>query len=82
MRSVGKNLHEPGAKKKFKKAVFDELDRLTDLMDQNTLTEYETLKSIESISNGSKVSFGQTQKQQFSANAFLHLGGNQNVNVT
>jgi hypothetical protein len=62
MRSVGKRLHEPDAKKKFKKAVFDEIDRLTDLMDQGTITENEILKSIESISNGCKVSFGQAQK--------------------
>jgi len=67
-RSVGKSLKNnkklKGIKdlKDFKVRVFEELNKLTDLMDKEKLIEENILKSIMILSDEFEISFGQAQK--------------------
>lgn len=62
-RSVGKTFNKDKTKlKNFKKRVFEEIAKLTKLMDKGKLTEDKILDSIENLTKEFKISFGQAQK--------------------
>ncbi len=61
-RSVGKSLKGNKSVKDFKIRVFEKLNRLTDLMNTDRLTEDNILDSIKELSDEFQISFGQAQK--------------------
>jgi len=61
-RSVGRSMQAPKTLKEFKKRVFQELEKLTDCMDQAILTEDKIITSIQAIADEFQISFGQAQK--------------------
>lgn len=63
-RSVGKSLkgNESKSIRDFKIRVFEKLNRLTDLMNTDRLTEDNILDSIEELCDEFQISFGQAQK--------------------
>ena len=62
LRSIGKTLHSSVKLRKFKRRLFNKLDKLAGLLNTNKLTDSIILKSIETIANEFKISYGQSQK--------------------
>jgi len=61
-RSVGKNIKAGKSVKDFKVKVFEEIEVLTNKMDNCALTEKNIIDSIDTLSNEFGISFGQAQK--------------------
>jgi hypothetical protein len=64
-RSVGKTLKSINSKKTvkdFKRRVFREIESLTELMDNDKLSEKDIVNSIETLQKEFDISFGQAQK--------------------
>lgn len=62
LRSVGKNIKADKSVKDFKVSVFKKIEKLTNKMDTNTLTEKDIINSIDNVVDEFGISFGQVQK--------------------
>lgn len=62
LRSVRRSIKGEGRLRDFKVSVFREIEKLTDKMDTNTLTEEDIINSIDNLVNEFGISFGQAQK--------------------
>jgi hypothetical protein len=79
LRSVGKTMKDTEKLRKFKIAVFKELEKLTDLINENQLKEEDVINSIERLSKTFAISFGQAQKAiNVMLKYYFHLFSDQN----
>lgn len=62
MRSIGKRIKNKEKQLEFKKALFEEIEKLTRFMDKGKLVEMNILHSITILSKKFNISFGQAQK--------------------